>query len=252
MSLTEQLGPIWLPLALLLAAVLYAAVGHGGASAYLVIFGLVGMSPEEMKPIAWTLNIAVSLLALIAYAGGGHFRGRLFWWLAVASVPAAFLGGCLQSPEPVFEVILAVALLCGAWRLVLGGTVGETVGETVVSEPRLPAVLGLGGVLGLLSGLIGIGGGIFLTPLLILFRWAPAKPAAAVSAAFVFANSLSGLSGLLVKGGVIPGQAWALLPAVVIGGWLGSWWGSRRAGTPALRRSLAAVLVVAAAKLAIT
>lgn len=248
MSLTEQLGPIWLPLALLLAAVLYAAVGHGGASAYLVIFGLVGMSPVEMKPIAWMLNIAVSLLALIAYAGAGHFLGRLFGWLAAASVPAAFLGGWLQSPEPVFEAILAVALLAGAWRLVLGSRVGET----VVREPRLPAVLALGGVLGLLSGLIGIGGGIFLTPLLILFRWAPAKPAAAVSAAFIFVNSLSGLSGFLVKGGAIPGQTWALLPAVVVGGWLGSWWGSRRAGTPALRRSLAAVLVVAAAKLAIT
>lgn len=248
MSLTEQPGPIWLPLVLLLAAALYAAVGHGGASAYLVIFGLVGMSPAEMKPIAYTLNIAVSLLALIAYAGAGHFRGRLFWWLAVASVPAAFLGGWLQSPEPVFEAILAVALLCGAWRLALG----RAAEETVVREPQLPAVLALGGTLGLLSGLIGIGGGIFLTPLLIFFRWAPAKPAAAVSAAFIFANSLSGLSGLLVKGGVIPSQTWALLPAVVIGGWLGSWWGSRRAGTPALRRSLAAVLVVAAAKLAIT
>lgn len=223
---------------------LYGSVGHGGASAYLAVMGLIGMAPAEMKPVALTLNIAVSLLALCIFARAGHFRGRLFWPLAAASVPAAFVGGWLQSPDSVFKLILATALVFGAWRLACGGKADEVLAR----EPRLPTLLGLGLGLGFLSGLIGIGGGIFLTPLLILFRWTPAKPAAAVSAAFIFANSLSGLSGFLVKGGEIPQLTWLLLPAVMVGGALGSRWGSKRAGSPALRRALAAVLVVAAVK----
>ena len=233
-----------LVMAFFLAAALYASVGHGGASAYLAMMGLIGMAPAEMKPTALTLNIAVSLLALVIFARAGHFRSRLFWPLAAASVPAAFIGGWLQSSDPIFKMILAAALIFGAWRLAFGGKADGT----RVNEPHLPAILILGAALGFLSGLIGIGGGIFLTPLLILFRWTPAKPAAAVSAAFILVNSVSGLSGFLVKGGTIPTIAWLLLPAVMAGGWLGSSWGSYRAGSPALRRSLAAVLVVAAAK----
>ena len=230
--------------AFFLAAALYASVGHGGASAYLAVMGLAGMAPVAMKPVALTLNIAVSLLALVMYARAGYFLGRLFWPLAAASVPAAFIGGWLQSPDPVFKLILAAALIFGAWRLAFGGKADAM----AVREPRLPAILLLGVALGFLSGLIGIGGGIFLTPLLILCRWTPAKPAAAVSAAFILANSLAGLAGFLVKGGTIPALAWLLLPAVMAGGWLGSSWGSRQADSPALRRSLAAVLLVAALK----
>lgn len=235
-----------LVLAFFAMSALYASVGHGGASAYLALMGLVGMAPVEMKPIALTLNIAVSLLALVMFARAGHFRGRMFWPLAAASIPAAFVGGWLQSPEPVFKLILALALLFGAWRLVFGGAVDES----LVREPPLPASLALGGSLGFLSGLIGIGGGIFLTPLLILFRWTAAKPAAAISAAFIFVNSLSGLAGFLMKGGSVPKLTWLMLPAVLAGGTLGSAWGSSRAGSPALRRALAVVLVIAAAKFA--
>jgi uncharacterized membrane protein YfcA len=240
--------PDWLLVPLFfLAASLYASVGHGGASAYLAVMGLAGMAPVEMKPIALTLNIAVSLLAFVSFTRAGHFEGRLFWPLATASVPAAFLGGWLQSPDPVFKLILAAALVFGAWRLAFGGKAGQN----PLRQPHMAAVLGLGVLLGFLSGLIGIGGGIFLTPLLIFFRWTPAKTAAAISAAFICANSLSGLGGFLVKGGDIPSMVWLLLPAVLAGGWLGSRWGSRHAGSPALQRSLAAVLIVAAAKFAI-
>lgn len=234
--------------AFLAASALYASVGHGGASAYLAVMGFAGMLPAEMKPIALTLNIAVSAMALTMFARAGHFRGQLFWPLALASIPAAFLGGWLQSPDPIFKVILAIALLFGAWRLAFES-------KTDVEATRAPhqaSLLALGLALGFVSGLIGIGGGIFLTPLLILFRWSPAKPAAAISAAFILANSLSGLGGFFVKGGVVPSLTWMLLPAVVVGGWFGATWGSGKAHSPALRQALAAVLVVAATKFLVT
>lgn len=248
MEIPVTLGSFALGLAFFLAAALYASVGHGGASAYLAVMGLVGMAPAEMKPIALTLNIAVSWVALVAFARAGHFRGRLFWPLAVASVPAAFIGGWLQSPEPIFKLILAAALIFGAWRLAFG----RGPDQTELREPRLGVLLVLGAAIGFLSGLIGIGGGIFLTPLLILFRWSPAQPAAAISAAFIFANSCSGIAGFMLKGHAIPSQAWLLLPMVLAGAWFGSQWGSRRARMPALQRTLAAVLVIAAAKFAVT
>lgn len=247
MPAAELLIHPWLPLAFLLAAALYASVGHGGASAYLAVMGLVGMAPAEMKPIALALNTGVSLVALVAFARAGHFRVGLFWPLVVASVPAAFVGGWLESPEPVFKFILAVALVFGAWRL----TFRHTEEEFAPHEPRWIVLSGFGLVIGFLSGLIGIGGGIFLTPLLILFRWAPAKPAAAISAAFIFANSLSGLCGFLVKGQSVPSLTWILLPVVLGGAWLGAGWGSRRFRSLTLQRALAIVLVVAAAKFVI-
>ena len=245
-DILTSISPLALGLAFFLAAALYASVGHGGASAYLAVMGLIGMAPVEMKPIALVLNIAVSLLASIAFARAGHFQVRLFWLFAAASVPAAFIGGWLQSPEPVFKLILAAALVFGAWRLAFY----RNAEEAELREPPLSAILILGLAIGFLSGLIGIGGGIFLTPLLILFRWTPAKPAAAISAAFIFVNSLSGLAGFVTKGGVVPQLAWLLLPVVLAGAWFGSSWGSKRARSLALQRVLAAVLVVAAAKFA--
>ena len=239
--------PVLLGAAFIVAAALYASVGHGGASAYLAVMGLTGMAPAEMKPIALILNIAVSAVALGNFVRAGHFKAGLFWPLAAASVPAAFLGGWLQSPEPVFKLILAAALVVGAWRLL----VAPAESGKPLRHAGWPALLGIGGGIGFLSGLVGIGGGIFLTPLLVIFRWAPAKVAAAISAAFIAANSCSGLSGFILKGGEIPAMAWGLLPCVIAGGWLGSHWGSGRAPVPALRRTLAAVLVIAAAKFVI-
>jgi uncharacterized membrane protein YfcA len=240
--------PVLLGIAFFAAAALYASVGHGGASAYLAVMGLAGMAPAEMKPIALVLNIAVSSVALVNFIRAGHFKATLFWPLAAASVPAAFLGGSLQSPEPLFKLILAVALVVGAWRL-LAAAPGSL--ETT-RHAGWPALFTIGGAIGFLSGLVGIGGGIFLTPVLVIFRWAPAKVAAAVSAAFIAANSSSGIAGFILKGGQVPAMVWGLLPCVLAGAWFGSQWGSGRAKVPALRRSLAAVLIVAAAKFVIT
>ena len=229
---------------LLLASMLYASVGHGGASAYLAVMGLAGFAPLEMKPIALSLNIAVSALALIAFLRAGHFRAKLFLPLAISSVPAAFIGGWLQLPNPIFKWILAAALLFGAWRLAFG----KKTDNEEIRSPNIILLIALGISIGFLSGLIGIGGGIFLTPLLILFHWSNSKTAAAISAAFIFVNSISGLAGFLTKGGVIPDKALYLLPAVLLGGYIGAHWGSNRAQNPALMRALALVLVIAAAK----
>jgi uncharacterized protein len=247
MPIDPAILPFLLGIAFFAAAALYASVGHGGASAYLAVMGLVGMAPVEMKPIALTLNIAVSCVALVSFVRAGHFKATLFWPLAAASVPAAFLGGWLQSPEPLFKMILAAALIVGAWRLL----VASKQDDAPTQSASRPLLFGIGGGIGLLSGLVGIGGGIFLTPVLVIFRWTPAKVAAAISAAFIAVNSCSGLSGFILKGGQIPALAWGLLPCVIAGGWLGSRWGSGRAPVPALRRALAAVLIVAAAKFVI-
>lgn len=236
--------PLGILCALFLASILYAAVGHGGASAYLAVMGFAGMAPPEMRPIALVLNIGVSLLALIAFARRGYFQQKIFGPLALVSMPAAFLGGWLQLPDPIFKMVLAAALLLGAWRL----TFRPDSGGGRIRAPSLWALIALGLSIGLLSGLVGIGGGIFLTPLLILFRWSSSKCAAAISAAFIFVNSVAGISGFLVQGGVVPMIALAWLPVVLTGALLGAGWGSRRAQNLSLQRALAVVLVVAAAK----
>ena len=226
------------------AAMLYASVGHGGASAYLAVMGLLGMAPDEMKPIALFLNIGCSSVALLFFCRAGHFNLTLFLPLAIASIPAAFLGGWLKADEPVFKFILAAALFTGAWRLL----VAPRESEGLERKPSRLVLVLIGLAIGFLSGLVGIGGGIFLTPLLVIFRMAPARVAAGISAAFIAANSLSGLGGFFSRGGEMPSMVWLLLPCVLFGAWIGSRWGSGRAPILALRRSLAAVLMVAAAK----
>jgi len=170
----------------------------------------------------------------------------LFWPLAIASIPAAFLGGWMQATNPVFRTILALALTAGAARLVLPST-----NQPSPARRLHPAgAMALGGGLGFLSGLVGIGGGVFLTPVLILARWSTARAAAAISAAFIFVNSLAGLAGWTLRGGRIPMETWYWLPAVAIGGMAGSAWGSRHARPVVLCRVLAVVLLAAAIKFA--
>lgn len=234
--------------AFLMASALYSSVGHGGASAYLAVMGIAGFSPLEMKPIALALNIAVSMLAMFHFYRAGHFEKKIFIPLIITSIPCAFLGGWLQLPDPVFKWILAAGLLFGAWRLAFCSKSEHR----EIRPPHLMALAGLGAGIGLLSGLIGIGGGIFLTPLLILFHWSNSKTAAAISAAFIFVNSIAGLAGFLTKGGEIPTQTTVLLPAVLIGGMIGAYWGSNRAQNPALLKALALVLVIAAGKFVFT
>lgn len=238
-----EMSPWLLAPALAAAAVLYASVGHGGASAYLVVMGLAGFASESMRPIALVLNIGVSAVALGHFVRAGCFQGRLFFPLVATSMVAAFLGGCLKPPEAVFRGILGAALAVGVWRLLSSPSK-----ESMVRVPGAGVLLLVGAGIGFLSGLVGIGGGIFLTPLLVLCGWAGARVAAGVSAAFILVNSVAGIAGFLVAGGRIPQLAWGFLLCVLVGGWLGARWGSGLASVPALRRSLALVMALAAMK----
>src|SRR3954471_8683092 len=233
---------------MLLAAFFYAAVGHGGASAYLAALALAGVAPPEMRPIALALNILVSSIATWKFQRAGHFRFRLFWPFAVVSVPLAFVGGAITLPGHAYKTLVGAVLVYAAWQLWRSARKGEEMRE--VREPAVPLAMAVGGVLGLLSGLTGVGGGIFLSPVLLIAGWAGTKQTSAVSAPFILVNSIAGLvAGFTMKSASLPAQIWILCIAVLVGGWLGAEYGSRRFANPFIRRMLAAVLAVAGAKM---
>lgn len=228
-----------------LAALAYSTVGHAGASGYLAVMALLGTPAATMRPTALLLNLVVATIGTIQFARAGHFRWSLFWPFAITSVPAAFLGGRLTLPESAYGVIVGSVLLLSALRLVTM----RAAAEATPRAPRLGVALFTGAVLGLLSGLTGVGGGIFLSPLLLLCGWADMRTTAATSVAFILVNSTAGLLGQLPIGNVLPAALPLWVAAVVVGGSVGATLGSRRLPTRALRIVLAAVLVVAGAKM---
>jgi uncharacterized protein len=234
----------WLALGVFVVALLYSAVGHAGASGYLAVLSLFSVAPEVMKPTALALNILVATIGSVQFFRAGHFRWSLFWPFAVLAVPMAFVGGGIALPTNSFKLLVGLVLLFSALRFVLDPRDPEQ-----AQAPSLPVAIGSGGALGLLAGLTGTGGGIFLTPLLLLMRWAHAKHAAAISALFILVNSSAGLLGNLARGGELPRPALALLGAVALGGTAGSYLGSRRLPVPTIKRLLALVLLGAGAKL---
>ena len=231
--------------AILVVAVLYASVGHAGASGYIAVMALASVAPGVIRPTALLLNIAVASIATWQFATAGHFSARRFWPFAVLAVPASFLGGYLNLPTSVFKVLVGLVLLGSAVRLV------ATPRHATRQPTDVPIALALvcGAILGLLAGLTGTGGGIFLTPLLVLAGWADAKGAAGVSAPFILLNSAAGLAGNLVTTRHLDPVAAPLLVAAILGGLIGSYLGSRRLPIQAIRRVLAVVLVIAGGKL---
>jgi uncharacterized protein len=230
--------------AILAVAFLYSSVGHAGASGYIAVMALAGFAPEVIKPTALVLNILVAAIGTFQFWRAGHFRWNLFWPLALLAAPAAFLGGFLQLPADVFRPLVGTILLFSAGRFFLRP--GD---PAVVTPPRLPLALGAGAGLGLLSGLTGTGGGIFLTPLMLLCRWAKTKNVAATSVAFILVNSSTGLAGFIASGKAVPSFAWGFAGVAVVGGTLGSYFGSRRFPVRTIQLLLAVVLVIAGAKL---
>jgi uncharacterized membrane protein YfcA len=236
---------ILLAAAIFAGALLYSSVGHGGASAYLAVMALAGIAPAVMRPTALVLNLFVAGIAAIQFARAGHFSWRLFWPFALGSIPLAFVGGTIHLPTDVYKQILGAVLLFAAVRLVFEPRPGAPARAPM---PMWLAVL-VGAAVGLLSGLTGVGGGIFLSPILLVGGWAQPKPVAAVSAAFIWVNSLAGLAGQASSLAMIPVEAYSWGAAAVFGGLLGSTYASRRLPGLTLRRLLAAVLVVAGVKM---
>ena len=241
----EQLS--FLTAAILVVAFLYSSVGHAGASGYIAVMSLFSLAPAVIKPTALTLNILVATIGTWQFWRAGHFSWRLFWPFAVLAIPAAFLGGYLNLPAHVFKILVGVVLLFSAARFLF-----RPAEDIVAREPSRPLALLLGAGLGLLAGLTGTGGGIFLTPLLLSMRWARAKSAAAVSALFILVNSVAGLLGNFSSTKNFPTFGIVLAGAAVAGGAAGSYFGSRRFDHIAIKRLLAVVLLIAGTKLIFT
>ena len=231
------------------AAALYASVGHAGASGYLAVMALFAVSPAVMRPTALVLNIIVASIATVKFYRAGCFRWPLFWPFAVMSVPAAFVGGTITLPGHIYKTIVGAVLLYAAVRLYLMSR-KPTVEETRSIPLAVALISGL--VMGLLSGLTGVGGGIFLSPLLLFGRWSTARGASGAAAPFILVNSIAGILGQASAVTALPpAMAWWIVAAVT-GGWIGAEYGSKRAPAPAIRQLLAAVLVIAGAKLILT
>lgn len=233
---------------LFIVAFLYASVGHGGASGYLALMAIFGLAPEVMKPTALLLNLFVSMVSFIQFYRGGHFRFKLFLPFALASVPLSFLGGMLSVNAVLYKHILGVLLLIPVARFLFFNDV--KMAEVNPANTMLSLVAG--GCIGFLSGLIGIGGGIILSPVILLLHWANQKRTAAISALFIFVNSLAGLGGQLVKGLEFNNNMVLYVAIAFAGGLGGAYFGALRFPQTILKNILAIVLLLAAFKLLLT
>ena len=230
---------------ILFVAILYSSVGHGGASGYIAALALFSVTPAAFKPTALVLNILVSTVATLSFARAGYFSWRLFWPFAAASIPCSFIGGYLSLPLHLYQPLVGIILLFSACRLIYHT---EHI-DTEIRQPPMLVALCCGALLGLLSGLTGVGGGIFLSPLLLLLKWGRAREVSAVAALFILVNSIAGLLGHLSSLQVIPSFAPLLAVTALIGGSIGAFFGSRRFPTTIVIKSLAVVLVIAGFKL---
>jgi len=238
---------IFLFLAIGLIAFLYSSVGHAGASGYIATMTLFGIAPTVIRPTALVLNILVASIGAFQFWRAGHFSWKLFWPFALLSIPAAYVGGYLQPSASVLRILIGTVLLFSAARLVFRRS-----DPPQTFTPSQPVAISVGAGLGFLAGLTGTGGGIFLTPLLLFRRWAHIRQAAAVSALFIWANSIAGLVGYFTKVHSIPSLGLILAAAAIFGGIIGSHLGSRHFAVRVISLCLATVLLIAGTKLIFT
>lgn len=237
---------LWIALLMGLAAALYSTVGHGGASAYLAIMALFAVAPEAMRPTALALNLVVAGFGAVRYWQAGQINLRLLAMFVVTAGPAAFLGGSLSLAPEYYRPLVGLLLWASAARLFWQPSL---IAGREPSPPAPAIALPAGAGLGLLAGLTGTGGGIFLSPLIILFAWEDARRTSGVAAGFIFVNSLAGLAGNLASVRSLPGELPVLIAAVAAGALAGTWLGARRLPKARLLQGLGLVLVIAGAKL---
>jgi hypothetical protein len=233
---------------LFLVAMLYASVGHGGASGYLALMAIFSFSPAVMKPTALLLNLFVSLVSFLHFNRQRFFRWKIFLPLAAASIPMSFLGGMISLEDNLYKKILGIVLLFAAIRFFFA--------KYDAADPNKKhsvwLCLLIGGAIGFLSGMMGIGGGIILSPVLLLLRWTDQKQTAAISALFIFVNSVAGLGGQLIHGISFTPNMIGFVAVAFAGGILGAWLGAAKFRQSILRNILACALVVASFKLLFT
>jgi uncharacterized membrane protein YfcA len=234
-----------LSLFIFLVAGLYASVGHGGASGYLALMTLLNMPIATIKPVALMLNIAVSLIAFIQFYRSGFFNKKLFIPLAIASVPAAYAGGLLSIDPHLYKQLLGGLLFISAIRLAMP-LKKEAI---VIQHFNIVLVVMIGASIGFLSGMIGIGGGIILSPLLILVRYSDIKTTSGISALFIFVNSIAGLLGQMHQGIVFSSSMSVMIAVAIAGGLIGSYIGAKQLNVSLLKKVLAVVLFIASLKL---
>jgi uncharacterized protein len=228
------------------AAALYSSVGHGGASAYLAIMALFEVAPETMRPTALALNLLVAGLGAWRYWRAGQTNFRLLAAFAITATPAAFVGGGIDVPPEIYRPLVGIILWAAAIRLFWQP---KRLADREPHSPSFAVTLPTGAALGLLAGFTGTGGGIFLSPLIILFGWEDTRRTSGIAAGFIFLNSTAGLAGNFAAVRALPGELPILLLAVAAGALLGTWLGSVRLPKPRLLQGLGLVLVIAGAKL---
>ena len=233
---------------LFVVAFLYASVGHGGASGYLALMAIFSVAPEVMKPTALLLNLFVSLTSFIQFYRGKHFIWKLFLPLAIASIPMSFLGGMITLDASIYKKILGLLLIIPIIRFLFFNNVKPS--DLRPSNPWISLIIGA--AIGFLSGMIGIGGGIILSPILILLKWTDQKQTAAISALFIFVNSMAGLAGQLTKGIHFSPDMYAYVAIAFAGGLGGAYFGAIKFKQTILKNILAMVLMLASYKLLFT
>jgi len=233
---------------LFIVAFLYASVGHGGASGYLALMALFSFTPDVMKPTALLLNLFVSLTSFVQFYRGGHFKWKIFLPLVITSVPLAYIGGRMTIEIFLYKKLLGIFLLIPIIRFLFF----KNIPVNELKKPNIVLSLIIGAAIGFLSGLIGIGGGIILSPILLLLKWTDQKQTAAISASFIFVNSLSGLLGQLTKGIHFSADMYAYVAIAFAGGLCGAYLGSLKFNQNILKYTLAVALMLAAYKLLFT
>lgn len=236
--------PLYLFILLPTAAFFYASVGHGGASSYLMILALAGFAPEEIRPTALLLNMIISLVAFLNHRRSCVFPRKLFYQLILFSVPAAFIGGLIVVETSIYKNILGALLILPVMQF--SGFFPKNERQTTTVKSWMPPIIGVG--IGFASGLIGIGGGILLSPLVLFLGWTNIRETAALSALFIFVNSVAGYIGTVGPSLVMDADLWVYIPLTVLGGIMGSYFGALRFNVRVVKGLLSFVLAGASFK----